>query len=213
MAKKKKREQINVVNREGWSKYEYKEHGGDINYATRTELTRIVQRAAHVANERLRALERAGEDKGAYRLAQAYLSIYKRNRFAEGNRILKKMSLGRMRSLYTELRTFLSAESSTISGLARIRTTRYGTAVERGFKGTESEWNSLVVKYFTKANEALFSSDTIYNALTNNNGMKTDYLDDVIKQDKEEKQRGGKGLDLATSLVAIAEIKAKQNKK
>ena len=213
MAKKKKREQINVVNRGGWSKYEYKEHGGDINYATRTELTRIVQRASHVANERLRALERAGEDKGAYRLAQSYLSIYKRNRFAEGNKILKKMPLGRMRSLYAELRTFLSSESSTISGLKRIRNTRYRTAVERGFNGTESEWNSLVVKYFAKANEALFSSETIYNALTNKGGMKTDYLDDVIKQDKEEKQRGGKGLDLAESLVAIAKIKAKQNKK
>lgn len=210
---KKKREQINVVNREGWSKYEYKDHGGDINYATRTELTRIVQRAAHVANERLRALERAGVDKGAYRLAQSYLSIYKRNRFAEGDKILRNMPMGRMRSMYVELRTFLSAESSTISGLARIRNTRYRTALEKGFKGTESEWNSLVVKYFTKANEALFSSDMIYNALTNKDGMKTDYLDEVIRQDKKEKQRGGKGLNLEESLVMIAEMKAKQNQK
>lgn len=211
MAKKKKRGQINIVNREGWSKYEYKEHGGDINYANRAELTRIVQKAAHVANERLRALERKGESGGAYRLAQAYLSIYNRSRYAEGSKILREMPIGRLKSMYAELRTFLSAETSTLSGLARVRKTRYNTALQRGFIGSESEWNTQVEKYFTIAKEGLFSSDMVYDALTNQNGMNTDYLDAIIQKDREAKARGDNGLTLAESLVAIAQIKA-QNK-
>lgn len=212
MAKKKKREQINVVNRGGWSKYEYKEHGGDINYATRTELTKIVQRAAHVANERIRALERKGESGGAYRLAQAYLGVYNRSRYAEGSKILREMPIGRLKSMYAELRTFLSAETSTLSGLARVRKSRYETAMQRGFKGSESEWNTQVAKYFALVKEGLFSSDMVYNSLTNQNGMKIDYLDEIIQKDKEARARGDNGLTLADSLVAIAQIKA-QNKK
>lgn len=211
MAKRKKRKQINVVNREGWSKYEYKEHGGDINYATRTELTKIVRRAAHVANERLRALERKGETGGAYRLAQAYLSIYNRTRYAEGAKVLREMPIGRLKSMYAELRTFLSAETSTLSGLSRVRKTRYETALQHGFIGSESEWNTQVAKYFAFAKEGLFSSDMVYDALTMQNGMKIDYLDEIIQKDREAKARGDNGLTLSESLVAIAQIKA--NKK
>ena len=208
MARKK---QYNTVNRQGWQRYEYKAHGGDIGYATKSELKPIIQRAAHVANERLRALERAGETKGAYRLAQQYLSMYKRSRFVEGNKALGGMSLQKMKSMYTELRDFLSSESSTISGWNRVRHSRYDTAMKRGFKGTESEWNTQVEKYFAKVKEGLFSSDTVYNALTNADGMKTDYLDDIISKDNEERARGSKGMPLNDALVEIAKIKAKEN--
>lgn len=204
-----KRGQNNVVS---WSKYEYKEHGGDINYATRTELTRIVKRAAHTANERLRALERSNVKYGAYMMARSYLSVYNRTRFAEGNKMLSEMTLGQLRTMYAELRGFLSAQTSTITGVKQVRENRYKTAVSRGFTGTESEWGVLVSKYFSKVREGLFSSDTVYNALTNQNGMKTDYLDEIIQKDQEAKARGDNGMTLAESLVAIAQIKAQIKK-
>lgn len=205
--KTKKRAPINTVNRQGWQKYAYR---GDVSKATRSELTPIIQRAAHVANERLRALERAGETAGAYKMAKTYLSLYGRSRFPEGNKILKNMRYGRLQATYRELREFLSAESSTISGIGRIRKSRYDKAVQRGFTGTENEWNTAVVKYFAEVKEGLFSSDTVYYSLTNQNGMSLDYLDKVIAKDRKLKARGKKGLDISSSLVEIAKMRSRK---
>lgn len=205
--KTKKRAPINIVNRQGWQKYAYQ---GDVSSATRSELTPLIQRAAHVANERLRALERAGETGGAYKMAQTYLSLYDRTRFPEGNQILKNMRYGRLQATYRELREFLSAESSTVSGIGRIRKSRYDVAVQRGFAGTEDEWNTAVVKYFAEVKEGLFSSDTVYNALTNQSGMSLDYLDKVISKDQKLKARGKQGLDISDALMEIAKLKSKK---
>nr|DAF39103.1 MAG TPA: hypothetical protein [Caudoviricetes sp.] len=208
--KTKKRAPISTVNRQGWQKYAYR---GDVSKATRSELTPIIQRAAHVANERLRALERAGETGGAYKMAQTYLSLYGRSRFSEGNKILKNMRYGRLQATYRELREFLSAESSTISGISRIHKSRYDTAVQRGFTGTENEWNTAVVKYFAEVKEGLFSSDTVYNALTNQSGMSLDYLDKVIAKDRKLKARGKQGLDISDALMEIAKLKSRKKPK
>lgn len=208
--KTKKRAPINTVNRQGWQKYAYK---GDVSKVTRTELTPIIQIAAHVANERLRALERAGETGGAYKMAQTYLSLYDRTRFPEGNQILKNMRYGRLQATYRELREFLSAESSTLSGIGRIRKSRYDTAVQRGFTGTKNEWNTAVVKYFAEVKEGLFSSDMVYNALTNQSGMSLDYLDQVIAKDRKLKARGKQGLDISEALTEIAKMKSRKNSK
>lgn len=211
MARKtKKRYPINTVNRQGWQRYEYQ---GDVTTASKSELIPVIQRAAHVANERLRALERAGEAGGSYKMAQAYLSLHDRTRFPEGNRILKDMRYGRLQATYRELREFLSAESSTISGIARIRRSRYDTAVKRGFTGTEDEWNTAVVKYFAEVKEGLFSSDTVYNALTNQSGMSLDYLDKVIAKDQKLKARGKQGLDISDALMEIAKLKSRKKSK
>lgn len=208
--KTKKREPINTVNRQGWQKYAYR---GDVSNATREELTPIIQRAAHVANGRLRALERSGETGGAYKMAQVYLSLYDRTRFPEGNQILKNMRYGRLQATYRELREFLSAESSTVSGIGRIRKSRYDTAVQRGFKGTENEWNTAVVKYFAEVKDGLFSSDMVYNALTNQTGMSLDYLDHVIAKDRKLKARGKQGLDISDALTEIAKLKSRKKSK
>lgn len=210
--KTKKRKPLNVVNRQGWQRYAYK---GDVSSATRSELTPIIQRAAHVANERLRALERSGETSGAYKMAKTYLSLYDRNRtrFPEGNQILKNMRYGQLQATYRELREFLSAESSTLSGINRIRKSRYDTAVQRGFKGTENEWNTAVVKYFAEVKEGLFSSDMVYNAITNQSGMSVDYLDQVIAKDQKLKARGKQGLDISEALTEIAKIKSRKKPK
>ena len=211
MARKtKKRAPINTVNRQGLQKYAYK---GDVSKATRSELTPIIQRASHVANERLRALERAGETGGAYKMAKTYLSLYGRSRFPEGNKILKNMRYGQLQATYRELREFLSAESSTVSGIGRIRKSRYDTAVQRGFSGTEEEWNTAVVKYFAEVKEGLFSSDMVYNALVNQNGMSLDYLDKVIAKDRKLKARGKQGLDISDALTEIAKIKSRKKSK
>lgn len=208
--KTKKRAPINTVNRQGWQKYAYQ---GDVSQATRSELMPIIQRAAHVANERLRALERSGKTGGAYKMAQTYLSLYDRSRFPEGNQILKNMRYGRLQATYRELREFLSAESSTISGIGRIRKSRYDTAVQRGFTGTENEWNTAVVKYFAEVKEGLFSSDMVYNALVNQNGMSLDYLDKVIAKDRKLKSRGKQGLNISDALTEIAKIKSRKKPK
>ena len=208
--KTKKRVYKNVVNRQGWQRYAYQ---GDVSSATRAELMPIIQRAAHVANERLRALERAGETGGAYKMAQTYLSLYDRSRFPEGNQILKNMRYGRLQSTYRELREFLSAESSTVSGIDRIRKSRYDTAVQRGFAGTEDEWNTAVVKYFAEVKEGLFSSDTVYNALTNQSGMSLDYLDKVIAKNQKLKARGKQGFDISDALLEIAKLKSRKKSK
>lgn len=205
--KTKKRKPINAVNRQGWQRYAYQ---GDVSKATRSELMPLIQRAAHVANERLRALERAGETGGAYKMAQTYLSLYDRSRFPEGSKILKNMRYGRLQATYRELREFLSAESSTVGGIARIRKSRYNTAVERGYTGTEDEWNNAVIKYFAEVKEGLFSSDTVYNALTNQSGVSLDYLDKVIAKDQKLKARGKQGLDIADALAEIAKLKTKK---
>lgn len=202
-----KRVPINTVNRQGWQKYAYK---GDVSSATREELMPIIQRSAHVANERLRALERSGETGGAYKMAQVYLSLYDRTRFPEGNQILKNMRYGQLQATYRELREFLSAESSTLSGIDRMRKSRYDTAVQRGFTGTENEWNTAVVKYFAEVKEGLFSSDMVYNALTNQSGMSLDYLDQVIAKDQKLKARGKQGLDISDALMEIAKLKSKK---
>lgn len=205
--KTKKRKPINAVNRQGWQRYAYQ---GDVSKATRSELMPLIQRASHVANERLRALERAGETGGAYKMAQTYLSLYDRSRFPEGSQILKNMRYGRLQATYRELREFLSAESSTVGGIARIRKSRYNTAVERGYTGTEDEWNNAVIKYFAEVKEGLFSSDTVYNALTNQSGVSLDYLDKVIAKDQKLKARGKQGLDIADALAEIAKLKTKK---
>lgn len=208
--KTKKRAPISTVNRQGWQKYAYR---GDVSKATRKELTPIIQRAAHVANERLRALEKSGETGGAYKMAKTYLSLYGRSRFPEGNKILKNMRYGQLQATYRELREFLSAESSTISGIGRIRKSRYDTAVQRGFSGTEEEWNTAVVKYFSEVKEGLFSSDMVYNSLTNQSGMSLDYLDQVIAKDQKLKARGKQGLDISEALTEIAKIKSRKKSK
>ena len=205
--KTKKRKPINTVNRQGWQRYAYQ---GDVSKATRSELMPLIQRAAHVANERLRALERAGETGGAYKMAQTYLSLYDRSRFPEGSQILKNMRYGRLQATYRELREFLSAESSTVGGIARIRKSRYNTAVERGYTGTEDEWNNAVIKYFAEVKEGLFSSDTVYNALTNQSSVPLVYLDKVIAKDQKLKARGKQGLDIADALAEIAKLKTKK---
>ena len=208
--KTKKRVPISTVNRQGWQKYSYQ---GDVSKATRDELTPIIQRAAHVSNERLRALERSGETSGAYKMAQTYLSLYDRTKFPEGNQILKNMRYGQLQATYRELREFLSAESSTLSGINRIRKSRYDTAVQRGFNGTENEWNTAVVKYFAEVKEGLFSSDMVYNAITNQSGMSLDYLDQVIAKDQKLKARGKQGLDISEALTEIAKIKSRKKPK
>ena len=208
--KTKKRTPINTTNRQGWQRYVYQ---GDVSKATRSELTPLIQRASHVANERLRALERAGETGGAYKMAQTYLSLYDRSRFPEGSQILNNMRYGRLQATYRELREFLSAESSTVGGIARIRKSRYNTAVERGFTGTLDEWNTAVVKYFSEVKEGLFSSDTVYNALTNQSGMSLDYLDRVIAKDQKLKARGKQGLNIADALMEIAKLRTKKSRK
>lgn len=177
-----------------WTSYEYKGHGGDIRYASRSELENIVRKAAKAANQRLVRLERAGETGGVYKMAMHDLSVKKRRRYKERT---QGLSMTALRNEYGILRDFLSAKTSTVQGLRDTRDKRYQTAKARGFQGSAADWDKLVRKYFTKENERLFSSDVVYSALTS---RETGGLDDIIKMDERLRKRGAGGVTPSIAL-------------
>lgn len=82
------------------------------------ELASIRSRYARIANQRLRALEKAGRDYWAYDTATLYTQrAYGTNRFKTGK--WKGNKEGLVHEL-EELQDFLTAESSTVSGSRRI---------------------------------------------------------------------------------------------
>ncbi len=151
----------------------------DLDTLSTEDLRKTVRRAAKVANQRLRELERRGYERGVYRTAQADLGA-NRKRYKEST---KNMNLNQLRHEYKILRSFLSAKSSTISGRREIENKRYETAVNRGFQGSQDEFEDLVDKFFTEENERLFSSDIIYSTMTSKDNR--DLIDAVMKRYSE----------------------------
>lgn len=140
------------------------------------DLRSVVRRAAKVANQRLRELEKREYTRGVYRTAQADLGDSRR-RYKEN---VKSMNLNQLRHEYKILRSFLSAKTSTLSGRSDVEKKRFETAQERGFSGTADEFADLVEKFFTAENERLFSSDIIYSTLTSKDNR--DLIDIVLSQ-------------------------------
>lgn len=133
--------------------------GWDTNRAT---LERAVRRAAKAANQRLRVLEAQGRTKGAYKLAMRNLG--ERTRFKERTKTLSDKEL---RAEYARLREFISAKTSTPSGIAEADLKRFTKAQESGFSGTLEEWIDYSEQFFAARIEELFSSDVIYQAIVN----------------------------------------------
>lgn len=143
---------------------------------TREQLERAVSRAAKAANSRLRRLERRGYTKYAYKSAMQNLDG--RKRFFE---YTSNKTIQQLRAEYGRLRDFISRPTSTIQGIQNIRVRWYQTAVERGFTGTQDEFERLVRTYFTEVVESLFSSDVIYESITTG---RTDVIDEIMKRYK-----------------------------
>lgn len=156
-----------------WANYDI----GDVTKAKTADLIKAVERAGKVANTRLRALEKAGYTGGMYAHAMADLGL-PRKRFKEHAKTMSRAALQRE---YTAIRSFMSAATSTPSGVRRANKRRYETAKQRGYVGTEEAFYSAVERYFTKKAEAVFSSDVIYSAITEG---KTDIVTAVLNEEQ-----------------------------
>lgn len=165
----------------------------DPNQLTKRELVQVIRKAAKAANQRLRSLERSDAIKaarqGAYKYAQSQMPGKIKPRFNERS----KETADRMTLIhqYLQLREFMTMKSSTVSGVRAFKFARYQTAVQRGFKGTQEQWELAVEKFFTKAAEKLFDSDKIYDAITSNN---SDVLGAIIEADADDQMTKGQAL-------------------
>ena len=156
-----------------WNKYDI----GEVNKASISELRAVVRKAAKVANQRLRELEKTGYTKGVYKRTINNLKSTGKTRFREG---VKTASLSELRSQYVWLRDFLQAKTSTVRGYKAADRKRYETAVERGFTGTQDEFELLSEKYLQGELEKRYDSNTIYSMILEG---KTDIIDEVITDD------------------------------
>ena len=165
----------------------------DPNQLTKQELVQVIRKAAKAANQRLRALEKSDvintAKTGAYKYAQSQMPGKIKPRFNE--RPKETADRSTLKHQYLQLREFMTMKSSTVTGARAIKDARYQTAVQRGFKGTAEQWDMAVQKFFTKANEKLFDSDKIYDAIT---GNKSDVLEDIIVADRDDQISKGQAL-------------------
>lgn len=185
-----------AIKEKSWEDYEYR---GYFEHANRSDLIPVVRKAAKAANQRLLRRERAGRTKGVYAGTMAALGRLGRRRFIEYKKRLDKMSINELRHEYVLLRDWLSAKTSTLQGLRAADDKRYQTAKERGFTGTQEEWNDIVSRFFTKEIESYFSSDILYQMATQGN---TDLVDRILKDAKESNQPPNKGQMLINLVTA-----------
>lgn len=162
---------MEYIKEKTWAEYGLTER----EYQDTRKLRAAVRKAAKAANQRMLRLERSGKTAGVYKLAQRNLDKLGRRRFKERP---EKMTVNQLRHEYAILRDFLSAQTSTVQGIRAADDKRYEKAKQRGFTGSQDEWNELVVKYFDRKVQELFSSDVIYRAITNGD---TDVIDAVIR--------------------------------
>lgn len=171
----------------------YSPNATDPNQLTKAELVKAIRKAAKAANQRLRALEKSDvintAKTGAYKYAQSQMPGKIKPRFNE--RPKETADRSTLKHQYLQLREFMTMKSSTVTGVRAIKDARYQTAVQRGFKGTAEQWDMAVQKFFTKANEKLFDSDKIYDAIT---GNKSDVLGDIIAADRDDQMTKGQAL-------------------
>ena len=165
----------------------------DPNQLTKQELVQVIRKAAKAANQRLRSLEKSDvintAKTGAYKYAQSQMPGKIKPRFNE--RPKEAADRTALKHMYLQLREFMTMKSSTVTGVRAIKDSRYQTAVQRGFKGTQEQWDMAVQKFFTKAAEKLFDSDKIYDAITGNN---SDVLEDIIAADRDDQMSKGQAL-------------------
>lgn len=147
----------------------------------REELEVETRRMAYVANRRLRQLEKAGYDSGAYRMARRDIGAG-RKRYREKN--LSRLSLFALQREYNLLSDFLSAKTSTVAGELDVQRKRFETARSKGYKGDFESFGNDIERAFSKHIESLFSSDVIYAAVLEG---KVNLLEEVATSDRSLK--------------------------
>lgn len=172
---------------------------GNINTLSTAELRDAVRKAAKAANQRLVRLERRGYTKGVYERAINNLVSTGRRRFKENTAKLTRSELSRE---YKALRDFISAKTSTVQGRRDTEEKRYQTAVEHGYTGTMDDFELEVERAFSKSNEALYSSNVIYQALTTG---KLNVIESIVQESRAAPKTEGEAL--------LAYARARQNNK
>lgn len=159
---------------------------------TTWELKQIVKRASKAANQRLRKLEAAGVDKWAYKSAQKALGD-KRKRFWERT---EKKSREELISEYVRLRDFITAKTSTMSGIREYHKEQTERARALGFTGTDEELSFMYGKYMDEQFVALIGSEIIYRLIIEN--RQKDLADlyqmwqDDLKKEQHDRELGGR---------------------
>jgi hypothetical protein len=149
------------------------------------ELRDIVKRAAKAANNRLRALEKAGLTKSAYQRAI-------RQTGKDIPRYREKVSSATRQELQKEfyqLRDFMTAPTSTVGGMREYQQRVLKAAMEMGFKGDVASMSALFEKYMTAEWENLLGSDIIYEEIVS--GRAADGSLDEIRQQRTRSQQFG----------------------
>lgn len=170
-----------------WADYAKGERAANA-YST-DELRDIVKRAAKAANNRLRALEKAGMTKSAYQRAV-------RQTGKDIPRYREKVSSATRQELQKEfyqLRDFMTAPTSTVGGMREHQQRVLKAAQEMGFKGDITNMSALFEKYMTAEWENLLGSDIIYEEIVS--GRAADGSLDEIRQQRTRSQELGQMVD------------------
>lgn len=173
----------------GWAVFS---HGNKApNQYTTYELRQIVKRASKAANQRLRKLEAAGVDKWAYKSAQKALGA--RKRYWERT---EKKSREELIAEYVRLRDFMTAKTSTLSGIRDYHKEQTERARALGFTGTDDELSFMYAKYMDEEFVKLIGSDIIYRLIIENRKQDLEYLykmwQDDLHAEQHDEQLGGR---------------------
>lgn len=192
------RQQFYVAN---WANYDI----GDPKTVPRADLEAAVRKAAKAANQRLLRLERAGATTGVYMSAMQDLGLDRR-RFKERP---QKLSIAELRHEYASLRSFLSAQTSTLQGRQKRLGKIYDTLVARGYKSSYDNAMFDLEKAFTEHIEQYFDSKTIYDAVVKGN---IDLLETLVNKQDEIRAAPDKGRALLDYMHQAKERRKNQTK-
>lgn len=185
-----------------WANYDV----GDPKTVPRADLEAAVRKAAKAANQRLLRLERAGATTGVYMSAMQDLGLDRR-RFKERP---QKLSIAELRHEYASLRSFISAQTSTLQGRRKRLGKIYDTLVERGYKGSYDNAMYDLEKAFTEHIEQYFDSKTVYDAVVKGN---IDLLEMLVNKQDEIRAAPDKGRALLDYMHQAKERRKNQTKR
>ena len=156
---------------------------------TTDELRGIVTRAAKAANNRLRALEKAGYTKSAYQRAARHTG-------KDIPRYREKVASATRQELekeFAQLRDFMTAPTSTVGGMREYQERIIKAAQAAGFKGDFANLSALFEKYMSAEWENLLGSDVIYEEIIS--GRAADGSLEDIRQQRTRQQEIGQMVD------------------
>lgn len=159
------------------------------------DLQEMHRTLAKRANQRIVRLEAAGVDYGQYKLTQRYLQMQGRTRFSESPTYSDNINI--LRREITEIQGFLTAKTSTISGIREIERKRQKTFEGKGihFENPKEFYDFLNSKDFEDLKKAGIASEQIVEEFTRLGNSANDYeyaaeaIADALKAYREGAQK------------------------